>query len=183
MAITRWMSWEGGVDLAAGTRPDLAVPNALVRVARVAHTPLGSAPAGLLVWQPDPHGHPAVAGFVCPDPAIGAWFGPNLFRGTPFEDAPALPAVIEIDVRLPDAVAAKVTVGGHVFEVTLTDLGPAGAVNRPPGLMPFAQQGVEARAGSASLKVDGQAIAIHVPALGMSGAPGACWSPVGLYAR
>ena len=183
MAVTRWMSWEGGVDLAAGTRPDLPVPNVLVHVARLVHTPRGSAPAGMLVWQPDPHGHPAVAGFVGPDPALGAWFGPNLFQGTPFQDAPALRAEIEIDVRLPHAVAAKVTVGGRVFEVTLSDLGPVTLVNRPPGFMPFTQQGLEARAGTATLKVDGQDVALHVPTVGMSGAPGACWSPAGLYAR
>jgi hypothetical protein len=183
MAVTRWMAWEGGVDLVAGTQAGLAMPNVIVHVARMVHTPVGSAPAGLLMWAPDPHGPPAVAGYVCPDPKVGAYFGPNIFKGTPFEGAPALQAAIEVKVGLPGSVSSKVTVGIHVFEVTLADLGPADTVNRPPGLMPFTQQGVEARAGSASLKVSGKEIAVHVPAVGMSGAPGACWSPAGLYAR
>ena len=34
MAITRWMSWEAGVDLVAGTQAGLAMPNVIVLVAR-----------------------------------------------------------------------------------------------------------------------------------------------------
>ena len=43
MAVTQWMSWEGGVDLIAVTMPDVAVPNGIVHVARM--NP--SAPCGL----------------------------------------------------------------------------------------------------------------------------------------
>jgi hypothetical protein len=183
MAITQWMSWEGGIDLAGVTQPGLAMPNVLVHVARQVRTPAGSAPAGLLLWVPDPHRPPAVAGFVCAEPAVGAYIGPNLFRGTPFEGAPALQAAIDIHLQLPDFVSSKVTVSGHVFEVTLTDIGPLQLVNRPPGFLPFTQQGVEARAGTATLKIDGKAVDLQVPSTGMSGAPGARWSPAGLYAR
>jgi len=47
MAVTQWMSWEGGVDLIAVTAPDVAMPNVIVHVARMVHTPVGSAPCCL----------------------------------------------------------------------------------------------------------------------------------------
>ena len=64
MAMTRWMSWEGGVDLVAVTAPGLEMPNVIVHVARMVHTPVGSAPAGSVLWQPDPAAAPVVCGFV-----------------------------------------------------------------------------------------------------------------------
>ena len=45
MSISKWMSWEGGVDLVAVTSPDLQMPNVIVHVARMVHTPVGSAPS------------------------------------------------------------------------------------------------------------------------------------------
>ncbi|MDC7681987.1 hypothetical protein PQU92_01795 [Asticcacaulis sp. BYS171W] len=182
--VTQWMTWEGGVDLAAVTDSTLKQPNVIVHVARLVTTPKGSAASGMILYQPDATKPPLVMGFVSGTPEVGAYFGPHIFKGTPFEAAPALPAEIVIDdSKAPHTVSAKVRVAGHVFEVTLNGLLPLQTVNRPAGALPFSQQGVEAAATKASLKVDGKDIAIVVPPVGLSGGPAAVWSPAGTYAR
>jgi hypothetical protein len=183
MAIKNSMSWEGGVDLVAMTKPGLSMPNVILHTARMVHTPIGSAPSGMVCWQPDPAGAPAVLGFVSTDPKLAAWFGPNIFAGTPFEKAPAHQAKIEIGVGN-DRVTSRIEVAGHVFEVSMSGLSPLELVHRAAGSpMPFAQQGPEAKAAKAELKVNGKPVAITVPALAMGGGPGACWAPTGVYAR
>jgi hypothetical protein len=189
--IGKWMAWEGGVDLVAVTKADLQQPNVILHVARMVHTPTGAGPAGMVLFQPDPAEAPLAIGFVGPDVKLGAYFGPNIFAGTPFETAPVVAAKIEIDSsKLPASVSSKITVGGHVFEVELSELGPTEFVSRVPGKMspeaplpPFAQQGLEAKAGKATLKVDGKPVDIIVPPVGISGGPAAVWSPTGLYGR
>ena len=52
--VTKWMSWEGGIDLAAVTSPDLQMPNIIVHLARMVNTPVGSAASGMILYQPDP---------------------------------------------------------------------------------------------------------------------------------
>lgn len=184
MNITSWMAWEGGVDIAGFTAGAAGMPNLIVHVARVVHTPLGSAPAGMLLWQPDPKAAPAVAGFICTDARIAAYFGPTIFAGTPFERAPALTAKIDVCVDLPRTVSSRVEVGGFVFEITLAELGALELVQRNAGApMPFAQQGVEAKSARATVRVNGKEIALTVPPVGLSGGPGAVWAPAGLYAR
>jgi len=183
MAVSKWMSWEGGVDLVAVTKAGLSMPNVIAHVARMVHTPVGSAPAGMVLWQPDAGAMPVVMGFVSPDAKVGAYFGPNIFAGTPFEQAPVLTGSIEI--RSGDGTcSAKVSVGGHVFEMSLSELGATELVHRAPAAMPpFWQQGVEAAAKKATLSVDGKAVSIIVPPVGISGGPAATWSPCGVYAR
>lgn len=181
--ISHWMAWEGGVDLVALTRPGLDLPNIIIHVARLVHTPVGSAPAGMLFWQPDPAAPPAVMGFVCPVPSIGAYFGPHIFAGTPFEHAPVLPAEIAIEQEA-DAVGARIAVGGHEFRTRLSGLKPTMLVLRPPTVAtPFTQQGVEAAAAQAELWVDNQPVTVVVPPVGLSGGPAAVSAPCGLYAR
>ena len=183
MAMTRCMSWEGGVDLVAVTAPGLEMPNVIVHVARMVHTPVGSAPAGIVLWQPDPAAAPVVCGFVSSDPAVAAYFGPNIFAGTPFEHAPALDAKIEITSG-PDSCSARVEVGGHVFETSLTGLASAEIIQRTPlATAPFVQQGLEAPAAAAVLKVDGREVEIIIPPVGITGGPCAVSAPCGLCAR
>jgi hypothetical protein len=183
MAMTRWMSWEGGVDLVAATAPGLEMPNVIVHVARMVHTPVGSAPAGIVLWQPDPAAAPVVCGFVSPDPVVAAYFGPNIFAGTPFEQAPALVGKIEITSG-PDACSARVEVGGHLFETALGGLAPAEVIQRSPlATAPFVQQGLEAPAAVATLRVDGHEVEIIIPPVGITGGPCAVSAPCGLYAR
>ncbi|MBL8734706.1 MAG: hypothetical protein JNN13_20185 [Planctomycetes bacterium] len=183
MPIKNWMSWEGGVDLVAMTKPGLSMPNVILHVARMVHTPIGSAPAGMVCWQPDPAAPPAVIGFVAADAKLAAWFGPNIFAGTPFEKAPAHQAKIEISVGN-DRVGSRIEVAGHVFEVAMSALSPLELVHRAAGSpMPFAQQGPESAAKKAELKVNGKAVTISVPPVSMGGGPGALWAPAGVYAR
>jgi hypothetical protein len=182
-ALNRWMSWEGGVDLVAATAPELALPNVIIHLARLVHTPVGSAPSGMVLFQPDPAVAPLVMGFVSTDPKVGAYFGPKIFAGTPFAAAPVLDATIEIEVGT-HYVAATVAVSGHVFQTHLGKLSPFGLVQRAPGGMtPFHQQGLEATAGHAQLWVDGRAVPIFLPPVGLSGGPAAVYAPAGLYAR
>lgn len=183
MAISNWMSWEAGVDLVGLTDASLAQPNVIVHVARVVHTPVGSAPAGMIFWQPDPGAAPVVVGFVSSNPAVGAYFGPKIFAGTPFEQAPVLDAEIVIRGE-GETASARVVVGGHVFEVALAGLGDAELISRDPAATaPFFQQGLERVASSATLVVDGNPVEVTVPLIGISGGPAAVFSPNGLYAR
>lgn len=178
------MSWEGGVDLVAATAPGLPMPNVIVHVARLVHTPVGSAPAGMIFFQPDPAGAPLVIGFVVQGSAqVGAYFGPQIFAGTPFEKAPVLDARIQIEIGT-SHVGAIVSTGGHELRTRLEGLSALGLVSREPGGMtPFFQQGIEASAARAQFWVDGKEIPIFVPPIGISGGPAAVYAPTGLYAR
>lgn len=177
------MSWEAGVDLVAATAPTLAQPNVIVHVARLVHTPLGSAPAGMLFLQPDPAVAPLVMGFVSADARIGAYFGPKIFAGTPFEQAPVLAAEITVEHGA-GFVAATVRAGGHVLRTRLSGLGPLQLVHRAPAAMtPFWQQGLESSAASAQLWVDDREVPVFVPPVGITGGPAAVSAPCGLYAR
>jgi hypothetical protein len=182
--LTAWMSWEGGVDLVAATAPNLPMPNIIVHVARLVHTPLGSAASGLVFYQPDPSAAPALMGFVSTDPArVGSYFGPAIFADTPFQTAPVLPAQITIEVGA-DSVGATVQVAGRTLRTRLSGLGAAGLVHRAPAPMsPFWQQGVERPAAAAQLWVDGVEVPILVPPTGITGGPAAVFAPCGLYTR
>ena len=181
--IEHWMSWEGGVDLVAMTRAGLAMPNVIVHVARMVHTPVGSAPAGMIFWQPDPSAAPLAMGFVSTDMNVAKYFGPTIFAGTPFEGAPALLASISVELNSQGAIA-KIESAGLRFETRLKGLGAAELIHRPAAAMsPFFQQGIESRAAEAELLVNGEKVSIIVPAFGMSGGPGALVSGCGLYAR
>lgn len=41
--VSKWMSWEGGIDLVAVTSPDLQMPNVIVHLGRMVNTPVGNA--------------------------------------------------------------------------------------------------------------------------------------------
>lgn len=182
-AVKQWMSWEGGIDLVAVTSPDLQMPNVIVHLGRMVNTPAGNAPSGMIFWQPDPQAAPLVMGFVSTDAKVGAYFGPNIFAGTPFENAPVLDAVINIDITESTAKSTCV-VGGITFEVELTDFSDPYLIDRKPAAMPpFYQQGVEIHARKATLKVNGELINIIIPPVGISGGPASVVSPNGVYAR
>ncbi len=181
--IKSWMSWEGGVDLVAATQEGLAMPNVIIHVARMVHTPKGSAPSGMILWQPDPAAPPAVIGFVSSNAEVGHYFGPQIFAGTPFESAPVLDATVEVETQ-DGRVTSKVQAGGLLFEVEFTALGALERINREPGGMtPFTQDVLEAVAGSVSLKVNGAPVSIMVPPVGISGGPAAVYAAAGTYAR
>lgn len=181
--LADWMSWEGGVDLVACTAPSLAMPNVIVHVARLVHTPRGSAASGMVLFQPDPSAAPAVMGFVSADAQVGAYFGPKIFAGTPFETAPVLPAQIDIALEA-DAIGARVRVGGHVLRTRLSRFSAPALVHRAPAPMtPFWQQGIERAATVAQFWVDDHEVPLIVPPLGITGGPAAVHASCGLYAR
>jgi hypothetical protein len=181
--VKSWMSWEGGVDLVAATREDVAMPNIIIHVARLVHTPEGSAPSGMVYYQPDPDAPPAAVGFVSTDPAVGGDFGPHIFAGTPFEQAPVVEATIEIESSAGRA-SSRVQMGGFLFEVEMTNLGELTHLNRAPGGMtPFTQDVIEAIAGSVTLKVNGEPVSIIIPPIGISGGAAAVFAAAGLYTR
>jgi hypothetical protein len=181
--VSKWMSWEGGVDLVAVTSPDLQMPNVIIHLGRMVNTPVGSAPSGMILWQPDPNAMPAVMGFVSTNATVGQYFGPNIFAGTPFEQAPTLDAAIDIQITATSAYS-KCVVGGHTFEVEMSDLSAPYLINRQPAAMPpFHQQGVEMSCGKTILKVDGQVIDIIIPPIGITGGPASVVAPNGVYAR
>jgi hypothetical protein len=184
MSVKQWMNWEAGVDLVGLTSPNLSMPNVIIHVARVVHTPVGSAPAGMVLWQPDPSGPPAFAGFISTDVKVGAYFGPNIFAGTPFEKAPVAQARIDISTDLPGSVSSRVEVAGLVFETRLGELGNLDNIHRHVGPMtPFVQMNLEAAAKNVSLKVNGKPVPLTIPPIGISGGPAAVWAPAGIYSR
>ena len=181
--VTKWMSWEGGIDLVAVTSPDLQMPNVIVHLGRMVNTPVGNAASGMIFWQPDPNAAPAVMGFVSTDATVGAYFGPNIFAGTPFENAPVLSATFDITINETSAYA-KCVVADHTFEVEMTDFSAPYLIDRKPSAMPpFYQQGVEITASKVTLKINGGEIDIIVPPVGISGGPASVVSPNGVYAR
>ncbi len=183
VAVKEWMSWQNGVDIAAVTDVNYKMPNVIFHIASMVSTPVGSAPSGMILYRPDTTKAPIVMGFVSSNKTVAAYFGPKIFTGTPFEKAPALEA--NFDIKNDGKIAtAKVVVGGHTFEATLTELETPYLIDRSMGNpMPFYQQGIEQKVGKATLKVDGKDVAIIVPPVGLAGGPGSVVSPNGVYAR
>ena len=182
LPVTAWMSWEGGVDIVGMTKPGLTQPNLILHVARMVHTPIGTAASGLVVWQPDPAAPPVIFGMISEDPRVGAYFGPQIFAGTPFEKAPVLPAKISIEI-LGDKAASRIEVAGHIFTVTLTGLAPIQMVDRPAGPMPFRHLGLESAATTVVVTIDGKPVAVTIPSTTPGTGPAAVYSQTGLYAR
>lgn len=182
-AIQHHMAWEGGIDLCALTDPALDSPNLILHLARMVHTPVGSAPSGMILLQLDPQAPPSLMGFVSSDPKVGAYFGPHIFKDTPFESAPVLTAEFGFHFEA-DRCSVELKVAGHKLELHLSDLGPLELIQRDPQAMPpFFQQGLESRAGTVQLSVDDKPLALTLPTIGISGGPPAVWSPAGIYAR
>ena len=181
--VSKWMSWEGGIDLVALTAPDLQMPNLIVHLARMVNTPVGSAPSGMILWQPDATQAPAVMGFVSSNESVGQYFGPNIFAGTPFEQAPVLNGDIKIDITK-DSATCTCNVGDYTFEVKMSDFSDPYLIDRLPSAMPpFYQQGVEIHARKTVIKINGELINIIIPPVGITGGPASVVSPNGVYAR
>ena len=177
------MSWKNGINLAALTSADLQSPNIIIHLGHIVHTPVGSAPSGMILWQPDPTAAPKVIGFVGTDLLVGNYFGPHIFAGTLFETVPVLKASIDIHIGGQNAYS-KCVVGTYTFEVEMSDFSSPYLVDRKPSASPpFFQQGVEIQAKNASLKINGEPITIIIPPVGINGGPASVVSPNGMYAR
>lgn len=183
IAVSKWMSWDGGMDVAGVTDTGYKMPNVIFHVANMVNTPVGSAPSGMVLYQTDTASAPIVMGFVSSKKEVGDYFGPNIFAGTPFEKAPTLIADFKFTNDGTTATAI-VKVDGHTFECTMTDFGSPYLINRVPSAMPpFYQQGVEQKTGKTTLKFDGKEINLFIPPVGITGGPGSVLSPNGVYAR
>ena len=183
MTMNHWMSWEGGVDLIAKTSAELGMPNVIVHVARMVHTPVGSAPSGMIFWQPDPTAPPLACGFVSSDAAVGAYFANYIFAGTPFEGAPVILGSVAIEISN-ERATARVEIPGFIFESHLAEFSETTMVHREPiPTAPFYQQGLEAAARHACLKVNGEKVDLIIPPIGITGGPCAVVAACGLYAR
>ncbi|AFY91558.1 hypothetical protein [Chamaesiphon minutus] len=185
MTVSNWMSWEGGVDLVGSTMPDSDVPNLIVHVARIVHTPVGSAPSGMVLFQPDPQQPPLFMGFVSTNLLVGNYFAPHIFADTPFAGAPTLEARIIIDsAHLPKSVSAHILIPGYDIEVEFSNLGNATKIEREIGApLPFSQQGLEVTATDVALQINGKPIDFQLLPIGITGGAAAVWSPCGIYAR
>ena len=75
-------------------------------------------------------------------------------------------------------------VGDYTFKVEMSDFTEPYLINREPAAMPpFYQQGVEIHARKVALKINGEAINIIVPPVGITGGPASVVSRNGVYAR
>lgn len=182
--IQDWMAWEGALDVVAFSSPELSQPDVIIHVARVVHTPRGNAASGMILLPnfDAPEEAPLLMGFVSGDENVGAYFGPHLFAGTPFENAPLHIARIEVENSGVSA-AARVQVGALNLEIHLLHLGPTHRIEREPGALPFAQNGLESQASRVELSINGAAHTVMVPTVGITGGPAAVFSPCGLYTR
>lgn len=158
------------------------MPNVIVHIARMVHTPLGSAPSGMLLL-PNEDGTPKIMGFVSNDQAVGDYFGANIFAGTPFEMAPTIIGEIDVDAKFPHTASLNVKIEGFNVYLELSDFGALTRVNRKSPNLPFNDDSLEAEAGSVKLTVNGEEMSVTIPLMGMSGGPAAVYSATGIYSR
>lgn len=182
MSVAQWMSWEGGVDLMALSSADMPMPNVIVHMARIVHTPVGSAPSGMILL-PDDKGMPKVMGFVSTDKTVGDYFGKNIFAGTPFESAPTIVGDIAVELNYPHSVKVTIKIEGYDIVSELLNLGETVRVSRQSPNLPFHDDSLEANAGSVRLTVNGKEVSVVVPPVGMSGGYPAVYSATGFYSR
>lgn len=182
MSVTKWMSWEGGVDLVALSNKNVPMPNVIVHLARMVHTPVGSAASGMLLL-PDEDENPKVMGFVSTDEAVGNYFAKNVFTGTPFEQAQTIVGEISVDANFPHSASVNVKIDGFDVLLELSDFDALKRVNRKSPNLPFNDDSLEAKANSVKLAVNGREMSIIVPPMGMSGGPAAVYSATGFYSR
>ena len=160
--ISAYMSWSDGVDLVAFSTLGPAMPNVLVHCARMLHTPVGSAPAGMILIPDEKNPEkPRAVGFVSPDPDVAAYLGPKIFAGPPFEKAPVLIGPVDVTLSLSQKRASvRIAVAGFIIESSLSSLGRLRSADRPAGNLPFSEHAIEAKAAAAAITVNGQPLAL-----------------------
>lgn len=177
---TAYLSWHDGVDAMLKPTPDSPMPNVLVHAARMVNTPLGICSAGMLLINPQNKEIPDFFGFIAEDEDLGKYYGPYIFKGTPFEQAPVFKAEFHFDLDFPNKTFIKIEAAGHSIELELSDFDPAIYYDRPGG-MPFHQNVIEAVAHKALFKFDGEVIGGELPPEGLAGGLPACYAPTGIY--
>ena len=124
-------------------------------------------------------------GFVAENPVVGDYFGPHIFAGTPFEQAPVVQA--QPNVMWNDAEAmATINLPNLQIEVRMFQLSAPYKVDRDAGEnnhLPFFQQGIEQSAARVEVRINGALQTITVPPVGITGGPAAVVAPCGNYGR
>lgn len=177
---TDFLSWFDGVDAMLKPTPDAPLPNVLVHVARVTKTPWGMTPGGMLLINPDNKEVPDFFGFIAEDEELGNYYGPKIFKGTPFEQAPVFKAKIDVEVNFPESVSARIEVAGNIIELKLSSFEDAKYYHRVGG-MPFTQNVIEALGKEATFTFNGRVLGGTLPPEGIGGGLPAVYSPSGLY--
>ena len=175
-----FLAWYDGVDAMLKPGPDSPLPNVLIHTARIVSTPMGLCKAGMILVNPQNKAMPDFVGFVAEDVEMGRYFGPRIFKGTPFENAPVHQAEMVFGIDYPNTVTVSVTAAGHVIELELSRFDAAQYYHRPPA-MPFTQDVIEAQAHKAVFRFDGKVIPGELPQTGLAGGLPACYAPAGLY--
>ncbi len=178
---TDFLAWHDGVDAMLKPTPDSPMPNVLVHVGRCVNTPTGICSAGMVLINPENREMPDFFGFIAEDEELGKYYGPKIFKGTPFENAPVHKADFTFDFDFPNKSAVKIVASGHTIELELSEFDPATYYDRPATGMPFRQNVIEARAHKAIFKFDGKVIGGELPPEGLAGGLPGCYSPTGIY--
>lgn len=157
MALNHWMSWESGIEVTAATTADGA-PSLVLHLARMLHTPVGSARGGMLLWQPDPRGAPLALCSVTTDSKVGDYCRSRIFPGTLFENAPPILGDISIEVH-PDDVFARIAIPGFIFDLRLSGIATPILSDSPPAPSPPChQRRIRSDIHRTTLKLNGRTV-------------------------
>jgi len=156
MALNHWMSWESGMEVTAATAHE--APSLVLHLARMLHTPVGSARGGMLLWQPDPRGAPLALCSVTTDSRVGDYCRSHIFAGTLFGNAPPVLGDISIEVH-PDDVFARIDIPGFIFELRLSGIAtPALSDSLPTPSSPCHQKAIRSEIHRTTLKLNGRTV-------------------------
>lgn len=180
--VTKWMSWANGVDLGAqfqGKEDSIII----IHVAAMVHTPVGSAPSGMILVQESSDQAPSIMAFISENLKVANYFGPNVFADTPFENAPALEARISV-THNEHSCAADITIGETSIQVTMDHLAHTTRASRQPNEEnPFTQHVLERPTNSATLCINGETQNIVIPPSPENNPPSSAFTPTGIYSR
>jgi len=137
-----------------------------------------------MILIPDTDGNGVQAmGFFSEDQNVGEYFGSKIFAETPFEHAPVLPTTIHISTG-GDEVSAEIETRSFSIKSVLSGLGKIALVSREPAVItPFVQQGGERKAAQVKVYINDKRLGFQILKIGISGGPGAVYSPFGSFSR
>lgn len=180
--IKSWLSWEYGVDITASTAENGHQPNLVIHAARRVFTPAGSGATGLILFTPPRASEPAWRYVVAENVEVGRYCATQVFAGTPFENAEVCGGEIVVEERGAH-VEVRIKVAAVEVEARLENLGALQQVMRPCGVLPYAQNQLEAAAQNVALRLDGREQPLYLPPGVAEVASPALWKPCGHYSR
>ena len=180
--IESWLSWEYGVDITASTVENARQPNLVIHAARQVFTPVGSGAAGLILFTPPRACEPTLRYVVSQNYEVGRYCATQVFAGTPFEDAEVCGGEVVVGERGAN-IEIRVKTAAVEIEALLENIGVLQEVMRPRGVLPYAQNQLEAGVQTVSLRLDGREQLLYLPPGIAEIAPLALWKPCGHYSR